>query len=297
MIWKYSKHIPHRVDGGDSDILARTRRNLMKKLILILGLAMLFPVRASWAQVAKGNDAGVSMGHVHFLVPDVEAAKTFWTAMGGVPGKLGANDVFKFPGVLILVRKGDGTTPTVGSVVGHIGFHVPDTTAALARWKAAGLNTEVGQNPGQGFVWTPDKLLRVEILEDKTQTVPIAFHHVHFYIADTAGSSNVLEMQSWYAKMFGAKPGKRGQFDAADIPGANLTFTKSDTATVPTKGRMLDHIGFEIVGLEAFCKKAEANGLKFDMPYTKRPDLGIALAFITDPWGTYIELNEGLDKM
>lgn len=297
MIWKYSKHIPHRVDGGDSDILARTRRNLMKKLILILGLAMLFPVRASWAQVAKGNDAGVSMGHVHFLVPDVEAAKTFWTAMGGVPGKLGANDVFKFPGVLILVRKGDGTTPTVGSVVGHIGFHVPDTTAALARWKAAGLNTEVGQNPGQGFVWTPDKLLRVEILEDKTQTVPIAFHHVHFYIADTAGSSNVLEMQSWYAKMFGAKPGKRGQFDAADIPGANLTFTKSDTATVPTKGRMLDHIGFEIVGLEAFCKKAEASGLKFDMPYTKRPDLGIALAFITDPWGTYIELNEGLDKM
>ncbi len=53
------------------------------------------------------------MGHVHFLVPDVEAAKKFWTAMGGVPGKLGPNDVFKFPGVLILVRKGDGTTPTV----------------------------------------------------------------------------------------------------------------------------------------------------------------------------------------
>jgi hypothetical protein len=37
--------------------------------------------------------------------------------------------------------------------------------------------------------------------------------------------------------------------------------------------------------------------VKFDMPFTKRPDLGISLAFITDPWGTYIELNEGLDKM
>jgi catechol 2,3-dioxygenase-like lactoylglutathione lyase family enzyme len=159
------------------------------------------------------------------------------------------------------------------------------------------LNTEAGQNPGQGFVWTPDHLLRVEILEDKTQTVPIAFHHVHFYVADSAGASNVLEMQSWYVKMFGAKPGKRGQFDAADLPGVNLTFTKSDTPTVPTKGRMLDHIGFEIVGLEAFCKKAEANGVKFDVPFTKRPDLGISLAFITDPWGTYIELNEGLDKL
>jgi catechol 2,3-dioxygenase-like lactoylglutathione lyase family enzyme len=283
--------------GGKSINLAGIRSNGMRKLILILGLAILIPAHASWAQIAGPNDTGVSMGHVHFLVPDVEAAKTFWTAMGGVPGKLGPNDVFKFPGVLILVRKGDGTTPTVGSVVGHIGFHVPDTAAAMTKWKAAGLNTEAGQNPGQGFVWTPDHLLRVEILEDKTQTVPIAFHHVHFYVADAAGSSNVLEMQSWYAKMFGAKPGKRGQFDAADIPGANLTFTKSDTPTVPTKGRMLDHIGFEIVGLEAFCKKAEANGVKFDMPFTKRPDLGISLAFMTDPWGTYIELNEGLDKM
>src|ERR1700680_1220932 len=161
--------------GGKSINLTGTRRNLMKKLILILGLAMLIPARASMAQVAKGNDAGVSMGHVHFLVPDVEAAKTFWTAMGGVPGKLGPNEVFKFPGVLILVRKGDATAPSVGSVVGHIGFHVPDTTGALARWKAAGLNTEVGQNPAQGFVWTPDHLTRVEILEEKQKTIPSRF--------------------------------------------------------------------------------------------------------------------------
>ena len=79
----------------------------MKKLILILGLAMLIPARASWAQVAAPNRCGVSMGHVHLMVQDVDAAKKFWTAMGGVPGKLGPNDVFKFPGVLILVRKGD----------------------------------------------------------------------------------------------------------------------------------------------------------------------------------------------
>jgi catechol 2,3-dioxygenase-like lactoylglutathione lyase family enzyme len=269
----------------------------MKKLILILSLAMLIPARASWAQVAAPNDAGVSMGHVHFAVQDVEAGKKFWMAMGAVPVKLGPNDGYKFPGVLILLRKGDTTAPSVGSVVGHIGFHVPDTAAAMARWKAAGLNTEAGQIPGQGFVWTPDKLTRVEILEDKTQTVPIAFHHVHFYVVDTAGSSSVLEIQSWYAKMFGAKPGKRGQFDAADLPGVNLTFTKSDTPTVPTKGRMLDHIGFEIVGLEAFCKNAEAKGQKLDMPFTKRPDLGISMAFITDPWGTYIELTEGLNKL
>jgi catechol 2,3-dioxygenase-like lactoylglutathione lyase family enzyme len=269
----------------------------MKKLILILAFAMLIPARSAWAQLAAPNDAGVSMGHVHFVVQDMEAGKKFWTAMGGAASMLGANEVFKFPGVLILLRKGDPSGGTVGSVVNHIGFHVPNTAEALERWKAAGLKTEVGKNPGQGFVYTPDDLTRIEILEDKSLTVPIAFHHVHFFIADTAGASNVLEMQSWYAKMFGAKPGKRAQFDAADLPGVNLTFTKSDTPTLPTKGRMLDHIGFEIKDLEAFCKKAEANGVKFDVPFTKRPDLGISLAFITDPWGTYIELNEGLDKL
>ena len=226
----------------------------MKKLMIILCLLALAPARSAWAQAAPYNDAGVTMGHVHLMVQDVPAAEKFWTAMGGVPGKLGPNSVFKFPGVLILVRKGDATLPAVGSVVGHIGFHVPNTTDALARWKAAGLKTEVGQNPGQGFVWTPDNLIRVEILEDKAQTVPIAFHHVHFYIQDPSGTS-ILEMQSWYAKMFGAKPGKRANFDAADIPGANLTFSKSDTPTVATKGRMLDHIGFEIKDLEAISQK------------------------------------------
>jgi hypothetical protein len=119
------------------------------------------------------------------------------------------NETFKFPGVLIIVRKADNNGTSVGSVVGHIGFHVPDTTAALARWKAAVLKTEVGQNPGQGFVWTPGDISRVEILEDKAQTAPIASPRA-FHIADAAGASQVLEMQSWYAKMFGAKPGKRG---------------------------------------------------------------------------------------
>jgi hypothetical protein len=27
------------------------------------------------------------------------------------------------------------------------------------------------------------------------------------------------------------------------------------------------------------------------------PELSVSIAFITDPWGTYIELTEGLDKI
>jgi len=276
----------------------------MRKIIWIFGalalLAML-PTTTAWAQLADPGNVGVAMGHVHLAVQDIEATKKFWIAVGGTPAsKLGANEVVKFPGVLILIRKAmDPPAGTVGSVVNHIGFLVPNVAATRAKWQAAGLMMEPPNpaNAKQIYVHTPDDLVRIEILEDAMQTEPIKFHHVHFFVADSGGTNSVLAMQAWYAKTFGAKPGKRGQFEAADLPGVNLTFAKSDTPTVGTKGRALDHIGFEIKDLKAFCKKAEAAGIKLDMPYTPRPDLGIALAFITDPWGTYIELNEGLNKL
>lgn len=275
--------------------------NMMSRWICVLGLAALLPATAARAQLADPGAVGVAMGHVHLAVQDIDTAKNFWVAIGGKPAaKLGANEVVKFPGVLILIRKAtEPTAGTVGSVVNHIGFLVPNVPEARAKWQAAGLILEAPNpaNPKQIYLHTPDDLVRIEILEDPMQTVPIKFHHVHFFVADANGASSTLAMQAWYAKTFGAKPGKRAQFDAADLPGVNLTFAKSDTPTAGTKGRELDHIGFEIKDLEAFCKKAEAAGIKFDMPYTKRPDLGIALAFITDPWGTYIELNEGLDKL
>ena len=67
----------------------------MKKLIFVLGmlgLLTMLPARVAWAQLAVPNEMGVSMGHIHFAVQDMEAAKTFWTAMGGIPSKI-AKDV------------------------------------------------------------------------------------------------------------------------------------------------------------------------------------------------------------
>jgi catechol 2,3-dioxygenase-like lactoylglutathione lyase family enzyme len=269
----------------------------MRALILVLSFATVFPTGAVCAQTAGPNETGVSMGHLHLIVSDVDAAQKFWIAMGATPVKFGQGQAMKFPGVLILLRKGEPSAGTMGSVVNHFAFGVPSVKEALANWNAAGLKTEVGQNPGQMFVFTPDGLTRIEILENPALTVPIAFHHIHFFVADSGGAGSVTEIKSWYAKMFGAIPGKRGQFEADDLPGVNLTFAKSSTPTVGTKGRVLDHIGFEIKNLEAFCKNAEADGLKFDTPYTKRPELGISMALLTDPWGTYIELTEGLNGL
>jgi hypothetical protein len=59
---------------------------------------------------------------------------------------------------------------------------------------------------------------------------------------------------------------------------------------------MLDHVGFEVRNLEAFCRTLQADGVKFERPYRKNPGDPVATALLIDPWGTSIELTEGLSR-
>ena len=91
----------------------------------------------------------------------------------------------------------------------HVGFQCPERgPESMARWKAAGLKAQPSAaNPTGGVVTGPDDL-RIEIAEDKSQTVPIAIHHVHFFVIESA----IPEIKAWYVKTFGAKPGTRAGF-------------------------------------------------------------------------------------
>jgi hypothetical protein len=62
----------------------------------------------------------------------------------------------------------------------------------------------------------------------------------------------------------------------------------------PTKGRSLDHIGFEVANMDLFAQKLQAQGIEFDMPPRTALNGTTKIAFLTDPWGTYIELTQGL---
>jgi catechol 2,3-dioxygenase-like lactoylglutathione lyase family enzyme len=254
----------------------------------IVGLLTLMSSQPVRAQLAPAGDAGVVMGHLHLTVKNLDAHRAFWSALGGTAVQNGPLALIQFPGTFVMLRQAEPAGGTVGSTINHVGFLVKDIQPWIAKWQAAGLTIEQPQpRPTQLYLIAPDDV-RVEILEDKTIDAPLKMHHVHFYTASP------LDTQAWYAKTFGAAPGKRGQFDAADLPGVNLTFAKAETPTVATKGRSLDHIGFEVKGLEAFCKKLEASGIKLDRPYTKIPNTTTAIAFLTDPFGTYIELTENL---
>jgi catechol 2,3-dioxygenase-like lactoylglutathione lyase family enzyme len=102
------------------------------------------------------------------------------------------------------------------------------------------------------------------------------------------------EQRAWYEKIFGAKPGMTGRFQAADVPGVNLRWNRAECRLSGIKGTSVDHIGFEVANLEAFCKQLEAEGVQFDLPYRSVERIGLSIAFLTDPWGVNIELTEGL---
>ena len=264
----------------------------MKRLMSALCVLSCLAAATASAQPYTPNETGATMGHWHLNSRDVEANKKILVAMGGTAVKAGDFEIVRFPGVIVNLNLRAGNPPsaggTDGSVVNHVGFIVQNVQEAVAKWKAAGVPVQPGNNNrlDQAWVTTADGL-RIEILEDKAQTIPIRHEHVHLFLPEAV----IPAAQAWYAKTFGGKPGMRNGAPVVDIPGAQIRFAKTATALPTTKGRILDHFGVDLKDLQGFIKKIEADGIKLDRPYTKS-DNGSALAFITDPWGTYIELNE-----
>ena len=270
-------------------------------LTCVLAQALAAPAAA---QLLAARENPFAVGRHHLNVTDVAAHKLFWAELlGGEMAKFGKTDVVKLPNTLLFLREQEPSGESNGSTVNHLGFKVPDLHGLVPKLKAAGIEivtTEVvsgatsdvhhntDQNVYMAFAKGPDGV-RVELMEDKGLD-GIDSHHIHIFTADDAAT------QEWYVRHFGGRPGTRGPFLKADVPGIELTFAKADGQAQPTKGRVVDHIGFEVDNLESFCQRLEAAGLKFDIPFRRIESAGLAVAFLTDPWGTYIELTEGLDK-
>jgi catechol 2,3-dioxygenase-like lactoylglutathione lyase family enzyme len=257
-------------------------------VVVALVLASTLTAGTAAAQPAPFNQVGVTMGHWHIASKDVEANKKLFLAMGGKLYMPGGNPLIMFPGLYINLvlndEKGDGGT--VGSVVDHVGFIVDNVQKRVAAWKAAGVAVLPGNNNrlDQAFVVTPDGV-RMEILEDKMQPMAIRSEHVHLSLTE----AEIPKAQAWYVKTFGGKPGTRNNAPVVDLPGVQIRFAASDTKKPPTRGRVLDHIGFDVKDHAAFVKKLQAEGIKLDEPVRKSA-AGNTITYITDPWGTRIEI-------
>ena len=264
----------------------------------ILACVLLLPGQAAFAQLAPANDLGVALGHIHVTVRDVEAQKIFWTTMLG--GKLVTNGpltLIEFPGIFVMLRQANTAEPATTSVVDHFGLVYKDIAAARARWQEAGVKFDVGEvNPNQGYVHVPDSGIRVEVFGDPSLPGPVGMDHIHLYPEAT----DVKTMQTWYATAFGGFAGQRqrvaapGIIDVAYLHRFNISFSPTTTKRGPSRGKAIDHIGFDVRSLDAFEKHLVALGVKFDAPPRQIANAKTRVAFFTDPWGTYIEVTEHL---
>jgi catechol 2,3-dioxygenase-like lactoylglutathione lyase family enzyme len=259
---------------------------------LLLAVAFTMPAAG---QLAAPNAAGVSAGHIHLYVSDLAAQQKFWATMGGVAMANQRLQMIQFPGVFILLRGGAQTSGgTVGSIVNHLGFAWKDLPAAKAKWQAEGYKIEPSADPNHGYILGPDGI-RLEFSGDPSLQVPVKINHVHFFPQD------IPAMQAWYAKVLGGVPGKCVRVgvpdgtDCVEVPGVSLAMSKGDTKLEPTAGRSLDHIGFEVKNLPEFLKRMEAEGVTITQQLTPSNFVStMRVAFIADPWGTKMEITEGI---
>jgi catechol 2,3-dioxygenase-like lactoylglutathione lyase family enzyme len=228
-------------------------------LLLFLVLA---PARAA-AQLVAAKDGPIVYGHHHVNATNVDAHKKFWAdTLGGTVVRIGTNntEIVRMPNVLIFMRAQAAKGGTKGSVHDHIGLSVPNVRQVLDKVKANGYRNvtaaealpgmtvvddivQVGAGPvsALAYILGPDDV-KVELLEMKAQPEPAKLHHIHFYGTQQA------EMRDWYVKTFGATAAAAANpnFITANLPGVGLNFSVSKEPTVPTAGRALDHIGFEV---------------------------------------------------
>ncbi|HXS79716.1 MAG TPA: VOC family protein, partial [Gammaproteobacteria bacterium] len=204
---------------------------------------------------------------------------------------------------------GKPTGPTRGTTLDHIGFAVPDVPAMTTKVVANGYGLTVGREPAPGETASPPTAgnygrfsylvgpdgVKVELVTNMApEAPPIVHHHVHFV------NKQFVEMQQWYMKAFNAtlREGQTDFFIGADLPGVgymlNFFSWLPNENLVGTKGRAVDHVGFEVRNLKAFCAELESKGIKLQAPLRHDDALGLDVATIVDPWGTVLELTEGL---
>jgi hypothetical protein len=289
-------------------------RSLSACFLTLLGIAVATAPQPS-AQM-RNSAAPVRVGHYHLNVTSVEAHKKFWVeTLGGTAATFGGRDIVRFGDVILVLEERTPTGGTRGTTFDHIGLAAPDVPALTKKVVAAGYQLTVGrETPGAAppqtgasavygrfsYLLGPDNV-KVELVTaaDPKTAPPIAHHHVHFV------NPQYVQMRDWYVKALDATertgPNTFTDFFAgADLPGIGymLNFFRWELAETltGTAGRAVDHVGFEVRNLEAFVRGLSAKGITPTQPYRRDPSMNIGTARIVDPWGTVIELTEGLDK-
>jgi catechol 2,3-dioxygenase-like lactoylglutathione lyase family enzyme len=268
------------------------------KVLLTAAAALTFalPAQAQLAQLAPTNSAGLTYGHVHLNVTNAALHRELWVEhFGGEAWDRGIISGVSLAGMMLVFTERAPSGGSMGTVMDHFGFKVRDIEPMVAKWREAGLEVQSEFTGAEGhpnaYLMAPDGV-RIELQEDPAQEEDVIGYHIHFFLPEFES------LLDWYVDIFGLERFQRGTIaTTANAPGMNLSFGNSQGGRPleATRGRAIDHIGFEVDDLDAFAVALAAKGITLDAPPRLIPSIGLKIAFFTDPSGVYIELTEGFD--
>ena len=284
-----------------------------------LALTGLLSVSAYSQMLASFNGDGLTYGHVHLNVSDMDRhIQILEDHFGGRTVRKGQNangdpllTAIVLINTLVALSPSDPTMPSSQSAMDHFGVKVRNMEMFLDKWRADGLPVttalwaEQFPSPPNGF--TGDTFIgaegqvnafvdfpngaRVELQEDQGLQQEVTGYHIHFNTPEHE------ELLAWYTEVFNLEVRPRGAIaTTTNVPGMNLSFGGGSSDRAATQGTAIDHIGFEIDGLEEFCRRLEAAGIEFQVPYREIPAIDLNIAYIIDPRGVRIEFTEGYDE-
>jgi catechol 2,3-dioxygenase-like lactoylglutathione lyase family enzyme len=234
--------------------------------------------------------------HIHLNEPAAEASQWWEKNIPGGRRITEAPNRIMYGAVRLMFLGSRSSGGSDGSVIEHLGFSVADLDATMRA--LAAIETKVIEpvkdTPGlykTALIESPWGT-RVQLVQDREL---LGLHHVQLRSPDPDRA------YAWLLATFGGERTKiRGQIDAmkyAGIPGFTTVYIVSAKgASVPSQGRVIDHIGWRsidtIAGTKAMleAKKVELTSQPSPLNLPNGPSINFF--YIAGPDGTRIELVE-----
>ena len=287
----------------------------MKRLLTGIGLTILLFVPAvASAQILVAGEGPVVYGHHHLNTTNMDAQKKFFVdTLGGSVAKIGTGDrqqeIIKFPNVLIFFRPMQAPTGgSIGTTVNHIGFSVPDLRPLVAKIKANGFKMITADSVAANVKVTDDiaaaspttnlafalgpEDVKVEFVEVQNAEGPDSASSRPFLRADEHRDAGVVRKDVRRNDAPGQSGVRFRRGSAARRVPELFAIADADRRhhrPIDRSHRLRDQKS-RGVHEEARSRRASS----WIVPTPRCPQLGIAIAFIKDPWGTNIEMTEGL---
>jgi catechol 2,3-dioxygenase-like lactoylglutathione lyase family enzyme len=234
--------------------------------------------------------------HIHLNEPAADASQWWEKNIPGGRRITESPNRIMYGAVRLMFLGATSTGGSDGSVIEHLGFSVPDLDATMRA--LAAINTKVIEpaknTPGlyrSAMIESPWGT-RIQLVQDPEL---VGLHHVQLR------TPNPDAMYAWLLDKFGGERTKlKGQIDAvkyAGVPGFTTVYIVAAKGTsVPSTGRVIDHIGWRSTGAIADTKTM-LEGKKVELTSQPRPlnlpnGPSINFFYVAGPDGARIEIVE-----